>query len=102
MSTATAAAPVVKYTTQEQVLDAMMRKLISTQEASKLLDSIKPPAPVQGLRFKVSEKGALSVYGLQARFPVTLYAGQWERLLEVTDKLKEFIADNAATLSRKS
>jgi hypothetical protein len=29
---------------------------------------------------KVSEKGALSVYGLQ-RFPVTLYAEQWEQLL---------------------
>src|SRR5687768_8477149 len=34
----------------------------------------------RALTCKVSEKGGLSVYGLQARFPVTLYAGQWERL----------------------
>ena len=30
-------------------------------------------------RLKVSTKGAISVYGLQ-RMPVTLYAGQWERI----------------------
>jgi hypothetical protein len=31
---------------------------------------------------RVSQKGALSVYGL-GRFPVTLYAEQWERLLSL-------------------
>ena len=34
-----------------------------------------------GLTFKVSEKGALSVYGL-GKFPTTLYAEQWTRLLD--------------------
>ena len=33
-------------------------------------------------RLKVSQKGAISVYGLQ-RMPVTLYAGQWERIIEL-------------------
>src|SRR5262249_13970321 len=33
---------------------------------------------------KVSEKGALSVYGL-GRFPVTLYKEQWTRLLDMAD-----------------
>jgi hypothetical protein len=33
----------------------------------------------KGMTLKVSEKGALSVYGL-GRFPVTLYKEQWERL----------------------
>ena len=32
------------------------------------------------LRLKVSEKGALSVYGM-GRFPVTLYKEQWLKLL---------------------
>jgi hypothetical protein len=32
------------------------------------------------ISFKVSEKGAVSVYGL-GRFPVTLYLEQWTRLL---------------------
>jgi len=36
-------------------------------------------AQTSALRFKVSEKGALSCYGL-GRFPLTLYASQWERL----------------------
>ena len=52
------------------------------------------------IRYKVSEKGGLSVYGLQ-RMPVTLYADQWERLLNDQDRLKAFIVENAAALSRK-
>jgi len=47
--------------------------------------------------FKVSAKGALSVYGL-GRFPVTLYKEQWERLLAKLDELKAFIKDNESTL----
>src|SRR5262249_34513867 len=37
------------------------------------------------LKFKVSGKGAVSVYGLNARFPVTLYADQWARLIAAID-----------------
>jgi hypothetical protein len=51
------------------------------------------------LSCKVSEKGAVSVYGLQ-RMPVTLYAEQWERLLAFAEEVKSFIADHPA-LSRK-
>ena len=36
-----------------------------------------------GARMKVSEKGALSVYGM-GRFPVTLYKEQWLKLLDMT------------------
>jgi len=50
-----------------------------------------------GITYKVSEKGAVSVYGL-GRFPVTLYKEQWERLLAASDQLKAFIADNADRL----
>lgn len=49
------------------------------------------------ITYKVSEKGAVSVYGL-GRFPVTLYKEQWERLLGSADQLKAFIADNAEKL----
>lgn len=51
------------------------------------------------ITFKVSEKGAVSVYGLNARFPVTLYKNQWLRLMEVMDGLKEFIAENEGKLT---
>jgi hypothetical protein len=38
------------------------------------------------LSFKVSEKGAVSVYGL-GRFPVTLYLEQWDALLSHASEL---------------
>jgi len=53
------------------------------------------------IRFKVSEKGAVSVYGLHARFPVTLYVDQWERLLAKTDEMRAFIQEQNGSLKRK-
>lgn len=54
------------------------------------------------LTLKVSDKGALSLYGL-GRFPVTLYRGQWERLIPLVKSgaVDKFIADNAAKLAVK-
>lgn len=51
--------------------------------------------------FRVSEKGAVSVYGL-GRFPVTLYYEQWVRLLENADTLKQFMEDNKGSLKLKT
>jgi len=53
-----------------------------------------------GLSFKVSEKGAVSVYGL-GRFPVTLYQEQWDRLLGAVDDLRAFIEANRSQLKKK-
>lgn len=49
---------------------------------------------------KVSEKGAVSVYGL-GRFPVTLYQEQWQKLLAMSDQIKEFIEENRSRLKVK-
>lgn len=49
---------------------------------------------------KVSEKGAVSVYGL-GRFPVTLYARQWQRLADMGADILAFIEDNREHLSFK-
>ncbi len=49
---------------------------------------------------KVSEKGAVSVYGL-GRFPVTLYQEQWTKLLAMSDQIKAFIEENKAQLKVK-
>ena len=46
-------------------------------------ESLKKPARGQ-LALKVSEKGAVSVYGL-GRFPVTLYQEQWSKLLAMSE-----------------
>lgn len=52
------------------------------------------------LTMKVTEKGGLSCYGL-GRFPVTLYRGQWERLLGEADAIRAFIVANADKLATK-
>ncbi|MEK7205695.1 MAG: hypothetical protein AAB254_09345 [candidate division NC10 bacterium] len=49
---------------------------------------------------KVSEKGAVSVYGL-GRFPVTLYKEQWLKLLGMADDIRKFIAQNESRLRVK-
>ncbi len=55
----------------------------------------------EGLSLKVSPKGGVSVYGL-GRFPVTLYKEQWNRLLALTDNIRDFIQANESRLkSRK-
>jgi hypothetical protein len=51
-------------------------------------------------RMKVSEKGALSIYGM-GRFPVTLYKEQWLKLLDMSDDIRAFIAANEAQLKTK-
>ena len=50
---------------------------------------------------KVSPKGALSIYGLQ-RFPVTLYADQWEAIMAKSAEIQKFIEQNKSTLTFKS
>ena len=57
-------------------------------------------AQSRGMSMKVSEKGALSVYGL-GRFPVTLYKEQWTKLLGMADDIKAFLRDNDAKLKTK-
>jgi len=52
------------------------------------------------LAMKVSEKGALSVYGM-GRFPVTLYKEQWLRILAMADEIKAFIEANKENLKSK-
>ena len=61
-------------------------------------ESLKRPRGQMSLR--VSEKGALSVYGL-GRFPVTLYREQWEKLLGLADEIRQFIETHDAELKKK-
>ena len=53
-----------------------------------------------GITMKVSEKGALSIYGM-GRFPVTLYKEQWLKLLGMSDDIRAFIAANEGHLKTK-
>lgn len=75
-------------------LQAELAKLKAENEALKA----KAVAAIKSM--KVSEKGALSVYGL-GRFPVTLYRSQWEALLAKAEDIKAYIAANADRLKTK-
>jgi hypothetical protein len=62
-------------------------------------DALKKSAS-SDIRMKVSEKGAVSIYGM-GRFPVTLYKEQWLKLLDMSAEIRAFIASNEAHLKRK-
>ena len=96
---ATANAKVLSATTsKDEALSWLMAGEI-TVEDYKRWDASK--SVQSALRCKVSEKGALSVYGLSAKWPTTLYIGQWERLIEYLPQLVAFAKANNAKLSRK-
>jgi hypothetical protein len=52
------------------------------------------------LSLKVSQKGAVSLYGM-GRFPVTLYKEQWQKLLGFGEEIKAFLAENDSQLKAK-
>ena len=54
----------------------------------------------KGVSMKVSEKGAVSIYGM-GRFPVTLYQEQWLKLLDIADDIRAFIKENEGRLKKK-
>jgi hypothetical protein len=74
-------------------LQAELQRLRAENEALKKSGRSK-------LAMKVSEKGALSVYGM-GRFPVTLYKEQWLKLLAMGEDIKAFIEANQETLKSK-
>jgi hypothetical protein len=63
-------------------------------------ESLKAGRTRAAVSLKVSEKGAVSLYGL-GRFPVTLYKEQWERLLGEADQIRAFIAENESKLKKR-
>ena len=78
---------------------AQQNELLKAQIAEMQAQLAQANQPKR-LTMKVSEKGALSIYGL-GRFPVTLYRGQWERLATAMPDIKVFMSQNAALLATK-
>jgi hypothetical protein len=74
-------------------LQAELERLRAENEALKA-------RATRGVSLKVSEKGAVSVYGL-GRFPVTLYKEQWQKLLDMADDIRAFIVEHEAELKTK-
>lgn len=76
---------------------------LSTATRDELLAKIAAMQAQQQQRItlKVTEKGGLSVYGL-GRWPVTLYASQWDRLITAAPSIREFMTANASRLTEKA
>jgi hypothetical protein len=94
---------VLKDLSQEQLI-ALVEKLQSKPKGRNgivvhALGTVRK-GKVNGKETMVPCKGNISVYGL-GRFPVTLYASQWERLLDLGDDIRQAIADNRDVLASK-
>jgi len=87
------------FMSPEQAQELLARLNVLEAENANLKSAQKR----NGLKMKVSQKGAVSVYGM-GRFPVTLYADQWKRIddeLIQTGDLENFIEDNRSQLTFK-
>jgi len=83
---------------QDVSREAMAKEIERLKAENEALKAKRGRAP--SLSLKVSAKGAVSVYGL-GKWPVTLYAGQWPKLLAISDDILEFIEDNQDSLKIK-
>ncbi len=79
-----------------------MAEELSAQEREELemLRREKAMREKGGLTLKVSQKGAVSLYGL-GRYPVTLYKEQWEKVLEFTEQIRIFLEQHKNELKTK-
>jgi len=79
----------------DQDLKAELERLKT--ENANLKKATKP----KELTLKVSQKGAVSLYGM-GRFPVTLYKEQWLKVLAKADDIQAFIKENDSQLTTKN
>ena len=83
---------------QQQSVEALQKR-IAELEAENAKRRAANTGPVT---CRVAAKGGLSVYGL-GRWPVTLYASQWERLLSVdtVSRIRAALTNHSTELKRK-
>jgi len=77
----------------EDEMHAELERLRAENEALKSRSA-------RELRLQVSQKGAVSLYGIR-RFPVTFYADEWDQILGKSDEIREFIRANEGSLKQK-
>lgn len=67
-------------------MEELLARLAQVEAQNKAL--VDAQTSTQELYFKIASKGGISLYGLSKQWPVTLYIGQWERLLAMADRIK--------------
>lgn len=88
--------PNTETTDNAAEMKALKKQLAEAQKKLKAAQN----AATSRLSLKVSQKGAVSVYGT-GRFPVTLYADKWINVLDFGDQIRAFIDANEGKLATK-
>lgn len=78
---------------EEEDLRAEVEKLRAENEELKKTEK-------RGIRLQVSQKGAVSLYGIR-RFPVTFYVDEWEKILGMADEIRTFSEEHMGELKRR-
>jgi hypothetical protein len=81
----------------QEILAALSKGELTQEEAAILLAN--PPKKQKGVYLEVSEKGAVKIKGMRARWPIVLYPNEIQTLLGMSDKLNDFIEANKSKLS---
>jgi hypothetical protein len=90
----------IALATRAMALEAEKAEAIREKElADKKANSSRKLS--NGLTVKVSEKGAMSIYG-NGRFPQTFYSEQWERIAAVFTEIQAWKSEFDCLLTRKS
>lgn len=97
-------APMSEISTDDLVRQAQEKMAADQAEIARLRAENeamrKAAANASRTSLKVSDKGAVSVYGM-GRFPFTLYQEQWLKILDMGDQIRAFIQENQHRLARK-
>ena len=79
---------------------AVLKNLQQENEALKRKLEEMEAAKAASISFRVSEKGAVSLYGVR-RFPITFYKDEWLLFFENETRIRDFIKKNEAALKSK-
>lgn len=90
----TTARPTPPVASQESH-EALLARIAQLEEEKAQLAQVARSA----IRLQVSEKKAVSLYGLR-RFPITYYADEWTKILALSGEITAFIEAHAAELSQ--
>jgi hypothetical protein len=93
-------AQIEKLTRENAAQAAELAKKAKSSTLTLKVSVAKPERVVNGKTVPATKGGGLSLYGLQ-RFPVTLYAENWERLAKFMPEVMAFIAEHPE-LERKA
>jgi len=86
-------------TTTQQPTMTVEQELAALRAENAMLKAAKSKSKITAI--KVSQKGAISVYGLNRQFPTTLYASQWQEIFARQNDIIKAIQDNMSLLAQK-